>query len=434
MQLAHSASAEEKQAPQLGVAFGAALKASAKELHRRAGADNLTNASQRAVEQLVTPMPGSSVVQASAAAWVDRLWRSHRQALVPSDEVVTRMGLALSRLRHAILATDASPDAHMRHVTGQQALRHDLLALRAVHDTTTAHAAATASAQLLGGAGGEVILDDLEVDTSGASAPARVVESVRMLSESLDRLSAIGSGRQQQPVSPILFIYPAELPGMPLLIAAAWSDGVQAYSLPMLMQTETSPQSWQHSLAAGLRMGLGAVVRGGSHPTVNGKERWLSQAAEVGISIVSDKLLGYSASSTFHDVAIVRCDAADAKTFNLFGGGGPHVGVLRHVYYGALLAGLPRGSAVGHLGSDQFAQRPSFSYMSSGQLRCPATAADLAESPGLSVRSADPGSIGGGVSGGGAGKTHQRKPGGKGGRGGVSKDKPTGRKSGSNRL
>ena len=76
MQLAHSASAEEKQAPQLGVAFGAALKASAKELHRRAGADNLTNASQRAVEQLVTPMPGSSVVQASAAAWVDRLWSS----------------------------------------------------------------------------------------------------------------------------------------------------------------------------------------------------------------------------------------------------------------------------------------------------------------------------------------------------------------------
>jgi len=339
------------------------------------------------------------------------------------------------------------------------------------------------------------------VDTSGASAPARVVESVRMLSESLDRLSAIGSGRQQQPVSPILFIYPAELPGMPLLIAAAWSDGVQAYSLPMLMQTEASPQSWQHSLAAGLRMGLGAVVRGGSHPTVGGKERWLSQAAEIGMQIVSDKLLGYSASSAFHDVAIVRCNSADTKAVTLFGGdwpapplegsahadaeshriraGGlaPHVGALRHVYYGALLAGLPRGMA-GHFGpnigpniglrsSDQFAHRSSFSYTSSGQLRCPAPAGDVyvpgsgnSYSDGqdsFASRTGEVGvnpnpksemqwqlsgaeseekkapSMGGGVSGGvGAGKAHLRKPGGKGGRGGGSKDKPAGRKSSSN--
>jgi hypothetical protein len=99
-----------------------------------------------------------------------------------------------------------------------------------------------------------------------------------------------------------LLLMPFDLPAMPLAVGAGWAKQLPTFTLPMLLQSTSAPQLWQSSLNASLRQLY-------SQQGLDGTQRWLQHATEISLSVFADRTLGSFASSSFHSVALIRCDA-----------------------------------------------------------------------------------------------------------------------------
>ena len=336
-----------------------------------------------------------------ASEWVDLLWRAHRIALVPSDAVLSRASFAIRRMREAVAAQQLEP-------SGSHDDAPPLVALRLLHDPASSAVAASATASLLGTtagdtAGGTAPLpltdDELEVDTSGEpTSPMRIVEVVREVAT-----SPATTHTQQQadsllrtkpmPALPVVFVAPAEMPAMPLVITAAWSRGLPAFSLPMLMQTSAPLLPWQHALSAAYREHASGGSSAGaaayrSSTSTPGHERRLNRAVELTVQLAAERFFGGSLSASFHDVALLRCDVGRAATsvaspYSVLHAGSSAATLRRFFLSGALAnaelwqhegTGAPPAVAAAAL---PLPDSQSFSFTTGGRMRCPATAADL---------------------------------------------------------
>lgn len=365
---------------------------------------------------------GVSAAQASPSDWLDLLWRTHRRALLPTDAVLARASLGLTRLR------EASAAAHAAHAADSEPPA-SLLAARMLHDRESLAAASAAVASLVAEANATrdsgpaaasgatasaldasvrmlvSVPSDVEIDGTGDSAsPMRLVETIEQL-----------ASQAQSPGGPprrVLFASPSDLPAMPLVIASAWARGLPAFSLSMLLQTHVPPFPWQQALAHSLKPsdagdaagraanGCGACTSTGAGSCgCSGRERWINQAAELAMQVVAERLFGSSGSADFHDVALMRCDARRSladRPSDLGTSSGrarraawstlqsaTSVAQLRRTFHLSLLIGA-------HEREQQQQQQqaptltptpaqapPSFSYTSRAMLRCPASAFEL---------------------------------------------------------
>lgn len=231
-----------------------------------AAAPSSTVASKGAGGRAAARSPADAA--ALATSWFDHLWRTHRRALVPSPGVASLASLALKRLRDAAAAFEAESKGEARRV--------ELFSARLLHDSTTAAAAATAAAQLLGKGGqlhppSTAAVDELELDSSGeVASPVRVIETIHQLSADLSKPSGYAASKAKA----LLLLTPSELPALPLVIAAAWSKQLAAFSLPMLLQNASAPNAWQPSLVSSLRPLYSATG-------IESAQRWMYQATEL---------------------------------------------------------------------------------------------------------------------------------------------------------
>ena len=343
-------------------------------------------------------------MQHSPSEWLDLIWRTHRRALLPTEAVLSRASLGLTRLREAGLAHAATLES-----SSANADPLTILATRVMHDPNSMAAASTAVASLLSDASSSSAASaavpallhvpaDIEIDSTGdSSSPIRLVETIQQLAS-----HGASAGVAPSSTRRVLFASPADLPAMPLVVAAAWSHGLAAFSLPMLLQTREPSSQWQRALAASLHTD-------GSHPNSgmgSGRERWITQAAELTMQLAAERLYGSSGSADFHDVALMRCEArrsspapvaapvaqslaataaASARALAF----APTVAQLRRFFHMSLLVGAqerqqPRPPATaGNIGGlnaqadDRSQIAESYSYTSSALLKCPATAFEL---------------------------------------------------------
>ena len=210
------------------------------------------------------------------------------QALVPSNEVLARVESYLVKLRDAATSADwlAEGDGEDERKGWGSRPVYEWVVLKSMHDTTTSAAAAAATAELLHGnssitvkmsglAADTLKIDDKDVDTSGDSSPARVIRAVKELlgTDAGNHLLTSSASSVRSKQHQVLLVMPSYLVGIPLLIAAAWASGMQAYSLPMLMQTEAEPcapgpHTW-HAHVAPLAFSKSIGVRSDQAPSTH---------------------------------------------------------------------------------------------------------------------------------------------------------------------
>lgn len=262
-----------------------------------------------------------------------------------------------------------------------------------------------------------------------------------------------GKGKSSHSPRPLLFASPAHLPEMPLLIAAAWSRGLAAFSLPMLLQSPTVPTAatWQSALGASLRAAQQSdESAAGAMAGPGGRARWVDQAAELVVQLVAERVFGGSLSAEFHDVAMMRCDVwlgHPSGSGSSAGGGGTMKAlsssalqlpssatseglassVRRWFFLGAVGAALLQRSNSGAMNSppQQAEGRSAFgtnvgvpastshSYTTSAGLRCPSTGFDLGHSFGENDLIGNAGAAAGGRAAGGEGSSNGGAQGGK---------------------
>ena len=329
-----------------------------------------------------------------ACDWVDVLWRTHRRALMPSEAVISRASLVLGRLREAGVANAPSG----ANGGGGAEVPLPLFAMRMLHDAASTRAAAAAAASILSNVNGSFaasastevglmeVAADIELDSSGEStSPMRAVETIQQLAPAIaTRGLARRVGGGPAPYYPVLLATPGDLPGMPLLIAAAWSRGLAAYSLPMLLQQSAPVGStpWQAALAASLQPAVRAV---------SGHERWLNQATEFIVQVAAEACFGGSTSSEFHDIALFRCDARHAGadrqllvTANLLHDMPTASSLRRALHTGLIDSALRRQHAAAltaptgsgppmpaALLAEESSSLASYSYTTAAMLKCP---------------------------------------------------------------
>ena len=284
-----------------------------------------------------------------------------------------------------------------------------------LHDAASAPAAAAAAASILGSAPSNAdassppsllaVPSDIEVDQSGeASTPIRAVEAVTQLAPALAqqivKRTSSSNVRSSNAATahPILLAVPSELPAMPLVIAASWSHNLPAFSLPMLLQLKSPILPWQTSLASSLHEQQQAARSG--EGAGSGRERWINQATELILQVLSEASFGGSSSVEFHDISLIRCDARRMGTkrevpYNsTLMYAQPSVSALRrHLQLGLLESAMRRqqvgsltsAAGAGPLGADQLndllggetSEQSSYSYTTSAMMRCPESGFDL---------------------------------------------------------
>ena len=341
--------------------------------------------------------------KAVASEWLDRLWRTHRRALLPTELVLTRASLALTRLRNVVKGMRDVDDAK-KHSDEPS---HELFSAHLMHDEKSLVAAAAAKASLrqalptsMSGSAGAAANDasdvasfpvplDAEVDHTGAApSPMHIVERIQLISEgrARRRRKRLDSEARRQ----VLFVSPAELPAMPLIIAAAWAVELPAFSLPMLLQNQAPLDRWQKALAASLA-DKSTTRSGPSLPDTgtgsdSGVDRWINRAVELIVQVTSERFYGPSSSATFHDVALMRCEARLAITsrglaWSLLDAS-PTPAILRRLFQLSLVEAYEHQQQ--HKGKEEVgpsfeaALSESYSYTTGAALRCPASATELA--------------------------------------------------------
>ena len=183
-----------------------------------------------------------------------------------------------------------------------------VISARLLRDPSSAVAAAAATALAALGippplqALSAQALDELDaVESVERTPPMHVIETVEKLGEKPGGASgAVSDAASRRRV--LLLLMPFDLPAMPLAVGAGWAKQLPTFTLPMLLQSTSAPQLWQSSLNASLRQLY-------SQQGLDGTQRWLQHATEISLSVFADRTLGSFASSSFHSVALIRCDA-----------------------------------------------------------------------------------------------------------------------------
>ena len=319
-----------------------------------------------------------------ALSWVDHLWRTHRRALAPSWAVATQAAKALSSLHAAAAALDISG--------GGGARRMQVISARLLRDPSSAVAAAAATALAALGippplqALSAQALDELDaVESVERTPPKHVIETVEKLGDKPGGASgAVSDAASRRRV--LLLLMPFDLPAMPLAVGAGWAKQLPTFTLPMLLQSTSAPQLWQSSLNASLRQLY-------SQQGLDGTQRWLQHATEISLSVFADRTLGSFASSSFHSVALIRCDAQThapegelpaASPVGLKSGGAVTPADVRLLFFSDLLKPRrrwrggqpPDPRSPDARSSSSHSQRDSFTS-DSMRLACPAFAGEL---------------------------------------------------------
>jgi len=319
-----------------------------------------------------------------ALSWVDHLWRTHRRALAPSWAVATQAAKALSSLHAAAAALDISGGGGPR--------RMQVISARLLRDPSSAVAAAAATALAALGippplqALSAQALDELDaVESVERTPPMHVIETVEKLGEKPGGASgAVSDAASRRRV--LLLLMPFDLPAMPLAVGAGWAKQLPTFTLPMLLQSTSAPQLWQSSLNASLRQLY-------SQQGLDGTQRWLQHATEISLSVFADRTLGSFASSSFHSVALIRCDAQThapegelpaASPVGLMSGGAVTPADVRLLFFSDLLKPRrrwrggqpPDPRSPDARSSSSHSQRDSFTS-DSMRLACPAFAGEL---------------------------------------------------------
>ena len=318
-----------------------------------------------------------------ALSWVDHLWRTHRRALAPSWAVATQAAKALSSLHAAAAALDISGGGGPR--------RMQVISARLLRDPSSAVAAAAAALAALGippplQALSAQALDELDaVESVERTPPMHVIETVEKLGDKPGGASgAVSDAASRRRV--LLLLMPFDLPAMPLAVGAGWAKQLPTFTLPMLLQSTSAPQLWQSSLNASLRQLY-------SQQGLDGTQRWLQHATEISLSVFADRTLGSFASSSFHSVALIRCDAQThapegelpaASPVGLKSGGAVTPADVRLLFFSDLLKPRrrwrggqpPDPRSPDARSSSSHSQRDSFTS-DSVRLACPAFAGEL---------------------------------------------------------